>query len=301
MTTMTAMTAINVTTFKKLYPNSKDAEAIVESLNSILPQYNINTPKRVALFISQCGHESGGWRVFEENLNYSAKALNIVFPKYFKRAGIDANEYHRKPEEIANVVYANRMGNNDTSSGDGWKYRGRGAIQITGFNNYNAFNEFQNECNSVENPELLVEIENAVLSAVWYWSENNLNQYADANDVKGATKRINGGYNGLNDRIKHYNKSIELFGEMSDMEFAEEFESGEVDEENFIEDFGLIRRGSKGEGVETIQELLGLKTDGIFGKSTERAVKLWQDANGLLADGIVGVKTLDKMLDDNIN
>ena len=118
--------------FAELFPNCEDPEGWVTAMNTAFPKYGIDTPRRIASFVAQCGHESGGWRTFSENLNYSAKALDAIFGKYFKRAGRDAQDYHRQPEKIANVVYANRMDNGDTDSGDGYRYRGRGPIQLTG-------------------------------------------------------------------------------------------------------------------------------------------------------------------------
>src|SRR5210317_1690517 len=122
-----------------IFPNAKNVDELVEAMNELFPKYEIDTEQRVAGFLAQCGHESGGFRVIEENLNYSAKALDAVFGKYFVRGGRDAEEYHRQPEKIANVVYANRMDNGDTESGDGWRFRGRGYIQLTGRYNYTKF------------------------------------------------------------------------------------------------------------------------------------------------------------------
>jgi len=120
---------------KQLLHGNKEWQAWEQPLKDILAKYQINTPQRIAMFLAQCGHESLNFTVLEENLNYSAKGLNAVFPKYFQRAGRDASLYHRDSERIANVVYADRMGNGDTSSGDGWLHRGRGVIQLTGASN----------------------------------------------------------------------------------------------------------------------------------------------------------------------
>ena len=124
---------------KDLLHGNKNWDDWVEPMQKLLPQYEINTPARIAGFIAQCGHESLNFTVLEENLNYSAKGLNTIFPKYFKNAGRDAEKYHRKPQDIANVVYANRMKNGDTESNDGWKFRGRGVIQLTGRSNVTRF------------------------------------------------------------------------------------------------------------------------------------------------------------------
>jgi putative chitinase len=121
--------------FKQLFPRSQNPENWAQSMNDVFPTYEINTPRRVAAFLAQCGHESGGWTVFEENLNYSAKGLMGIFKKYFPTEDI-ANQYARQPQKIANRVYANRMGNGDEASNDGWTYRGRGPIQLTGRSNY---------------------------------------------------------------------------------------------------------------------------------------------------------------------
>lgn len=180
-------------------------------LAELLPVFGITSVGRVAAFIAQTAHESGGYRTLKENLNYSADGLNKIFPKYFERAGRDAQEYHRQPEKIANVVYANRMGNGDTESGDGYRYCGRGLIQLTGKDNYSRFAEYAGI--AVEDaPEYIETPRGAVHSACWFWYSNDLNTYADAGDFTGMTKRINGGTIGLDDRIKHYNEACHIFG-----------------------------------------------------------------------------------------
>lgn len=284
--------------FKKLYPNCKCVGAVVNGLNSVLPKYEINTPSRIAGFISQCGHESGGWQVFSENLNYSAKGLNTTFAKYFKNAGRNALEYAKNPEKIANVVYANRMGNGNVASGDGWRYRGRGPIQLTGKANYTSFaNEMC--ADAIKNPDIVCNDKNiAIMSAVWFWNENHLNRFTDISDIKGLTKAINGGYTGLNDRIFHYNNALSLLGNtdlIDDDDDDDTLDENEIDDEN--DNFMVLRRGSRGDGVKTIQKKLGLTADGIFGLNTEKALKKWQKENKLSADGIAGPMTLDILLD----
>lgn len=181
-------------------------------LNEMLPVFGITTVGRVAAFVAQTAHESGGYRTLSENLNYSADGLNKIFPKYFERAGRDAQEYHRQPEKIANVVYASRMGNGDTASGDGWSFRGRGLIQLTGRDNYTRFAEYAG-ISAEEAAEYLETPRGAVHSACWFWYANDLNTFADAGDFVGMTKRINGGTIGLDDRIKHYNEACHIFGD----------------------------------------------------------------------------------------
>ena len=180
------------------------------ALNEIMPEYDINTPERVAAFIAQCAHESGNFRFLQENLNYKAASLRKVFPKYFPDDAIAA-AYANKPQMIANRIYANRMGNGDETSGDGWTYRGRGLIQLTGKNNYTFFSA------SIDTPleevaEYLETFEGAVQSACFFWDQNKLNQWADARDILTLTKRINGGTIGLEDRKKHYEHALHLFG-----------------------------------------------------------------------------------------
>lgn len=284
---------LTVSQFKKLFPNCKDPDGWVDAMNEVFPKHNINTPKRIAAFIAQCGHESGGWRTFEENLNYSAKSLNAVFPKYFVKAGRDAEEYHRQPEKIANVVYANRMGNGDTGSGDGYYYRGRGPIQLTGYSNYKAFSDWSG-IDVVNNSKLVAEDkEVALLSAIWYWTTNGLNKYADSGDIKTMTKRINGGYIGLEDRIHHWEEALKAMGTDAHTDHGAEDEDDSFD----VDDIGVLRKGARGEGVKMMQEALGLDADGIFGPGTERALKKWQTDNGLVADGIAGPRTLEKLLE----
>lgn len=279
--------------FRGLFPRCEDPGGWVRAMRRVFPQYDITSTQRIAAFIAQCGHESGGWRTFSENLNYSEKALNVVFPKYFVRADRGAWGYARQPEKIANVVYAGRMGNGSIESGDGWEFRGRGPIQLTGRDNYEAFSEDMGIWDLLDYPDLVSEDkEIALLSALWFWNRNNLNDFADTGDIRGMTRRINGGYNGLEDRIQHYHEVLGILGQDAP-ELEECFED---DDEPDFEHPGTLRRGSRGDGVRMIQEILGLFPDGVFGQGTERAIKTWQRSVGLYVDGIVGPRTLDKLL-----
>ena len=198
--------------FAHLFPRAQDPQSWAESMNNVFPTYDINTPERVAAFLAQCGHESGGWTTFEENLNYSAQGLNSIFKKYFPTLE-SAQPYARKPQMIANKVYGGRMGNGPESSGDGYKYRGRGPIQLTGAANYKAFAQemFDDWQNLYDNPDWVTSDRDfALMSAIWFWNKNKLNVQADSGDIKLMTKKINGGYIGLEDRIKHYNEAIHL-------------------------------------------------------------------------------------------
>jgi putative chitinase len=161
------------------------------------------TPSRAAHFFAQTAHETGGFKVFAENLNYSADGLNKIFPKYFKNAGRDANAYAKKAEKIANVVYASRMGNGDEASGDGWKFRGRGALQLTGKSNYQAFSDYLKKPEIMTNPDLVAG-EFAFESAIFFFDRNKLWDICDKgvnkDTILALTKRINGGTHGLADR-----------------------------------------------------------------------------------------------------
>lgn len=183
---------------------------VVEQLDETINTFNINTPLRLAHFLAQCGHESGNWRFKVENLNYSASALRSVFSKHFQTEEI-ANEYARQPEKIANRAYANRMQNGDEASGDGWRFRGRGYIQLTGRQNYSLFNAHVNE-DILENPDLVAD-KYPLLSAAWFWDSNKLNTLADKGstdaDVTAITRRVNGGTHGLDDRLSKFKQYFE--------------------------------------------------------------------------------------------
>jgi len=189
--------------------NEDIIEKFVEPLNEVMAFYEINTPERISMFLAQCGHESGGLRTIKENLNYSADGLRKIFPKYFR--DLNPAEYAKKPEKIANVVYANRMGNGPVESGDGYRYCGRGLIQLTGKSNYAAF-AADMEMPLEEATEWLSTEEGATWSAGWFWDSRELNKWADKGDVVTVTKKINGGTIGLADRQEHYAAALEVFG-----------------------------------------------------------------------------------------
>jgi len=168
-----------------------------EKYKSLFEKYELNTPLRIAHFMAQIEHESG-LKPISENLNYSAVGLLTTFSKYFPDNKTAVN-YSKHPERIANRVYANRMGNGDENSGEGWKYRGRGFIQITGKENYFRLAN-DTDIDFLKNPDLLLEEANAMISALWYWNLKGLNALADKNDIVSITKKINGGLNGIEHR-----------------------------------------------------------------------------------------------------
>ena len=198
---------------KQLLPKNPYVTHWHKALEQLFPDYEINTPQRMAAFIAQCAHESAGFTALVENLNYRWQSLRKVFPKYFPTDEL-AQDYANRPnkqEAIANKVYANRMGNGDEASGDGFKFCGRGLIQLTGRTNYTWF-AASIGIGPEEAEEYLQTFEGAAQSACWFWETNNLNQWADKGDILTLTKRINGGTIGLDDRIKHYNHALHVLG-----------------------------------------------------------------------------------------
>ena len=211
------------------------AEKWVDAVVAACQEFDINNPQRIAGFLSQCAHESGGFERLQENLNYSADGMAGIWPTRFavqepdpKRPGKtkpkkDANgknipnkfalALHRKPEMIANVVYSNRMGNGPTESGEGWLYRGRGLKQLTGKDNHRACSAGLG-VDLVANPDLLLEPVYAARSAAWFWSANKCNSFADSGDIEGLTKRINGGLIGIEDRKKRFASAVRSLSEV---------------------------------------------------------------------------------------
>ncbi len=193
---------------KQSVPNCEHPERFLPHLNHYMINEGIITPLRKAHFLAQVAHESGDLNRLTENLNYSATALLNTFRKYFADRET-AEKYARRPIDIANRVYGGRMGNGDEASGDGWRYRGAGAIQLTGKNNHKAF------AVSVGKPlatvgDYLRSPEGAAHSAAWFWATNGLNKLADQNDLRGITRRINGGFNGLADRQERFQKMLKI-------------------------------------------------------------------------------------------
>tara|TARA_B110000046_G_scaffold42194_2_gene46797 strand:- start:584 stop:1453 length:870 start_codon:yes stop_codon:yes gene_type:complete len=277
-----------------MIPGNKNVTDWYVALMEVMPNYGITTERRIAHFISQCAHESNNFRSLSENLNYSEKALNAVFGRYFGAAPKrNAAEYARNPQLIANYVYQDefrkyKMGN--VNPGDGWLFRGRGLKQLTGRENYTRFGK-SIDITAEEAADYVSTPKGAVESACWFWDTNKLNDIADTDDVKRMTKKINGGSIGLADRQSRYTKAMEILGNPVSIAAADD-----TDDEIDLSDIGVLRRGSRGEGVKLMQEALGLGADGIFGPGTERSLKEWQSSQGLEADGVAGAKTLGKLL-----
>jgi putative chitinase len=252
------------------------------ALSYELPKWDITTVERVSGFMAQCMHESAYFLRLTENLNYSASALNKIFPKYFVQAGRNAQDYHRSPEDIANIVYANRMGNGDEDSGDGWRYRGRGLIQLTGKDNYRSFAaDLGMTLDDV--PTYLESKQGAIQAACWFWKDNDINRYCDTQDIVGMTKRINGGTYGLEDRAKHFLHALDLF----------DGDSTPID----IDYNQIVQLGSRGPIVADIQTRLGIDpADGIYGPMTVMFVRQWQTGHGLQSDGVMGPHSIKVLL-----
>ena len=273
--------------------NNPKSDDWFDALAEIMPKYEIDTPNRIAGFIAQCAHESNNFKSLEENLNYSEKALNSVFGRYFGKGKRDASEYARKPEKIANYVYQDEfrtkrgaMGN--TTDGDGWRFRGRGLKQLTGRNNYTAFGKTV-DLTAEEAADYVATEKGAVESACWFWNNAKLNKIADDGDIVKMTKKINGGTIGLEDRTKRWEKALAILGgEVAPAPKKAKASKG-------VDMTAVLNVGSSGDTVKAVQEFLGIGADGIFGRGTKRAIKQWQASKGLTADGVVGPATLKKM------
>ena len=286
---------ITLEQFSAMIPRNREPEEWYENVVDMFKKYDITTPLRIAGFMAQCGHESADFTQLEENLNYSEKALNSVFGRYFGPGKRNAAEYARNPEKIANYVYQDefrtkrgQMGN--TEEGDGWRFRGRGIKQLTGRNNYTAFG-ISVSMTAEEASEYVATKKGALESACWFWATNNIDRYADNDDIVGMTKRINGGTIGLDDRKARYARAKSILGNKS----TPSSKRSERKVASSSTNVRTLRRGMKGADVAKMQKAIGVEADGIFGFGTAGAVKKWQRANGLTPDGIVGPRTQEKM------
>ena len=304
------MALLSEAQLSKMIPTNKEVGEWCKVLNEMLPKYGITTPQRIASFISQCAHESGDFRLLEENLSYKEETLLRVFPRYFGPGKQNAAEYAKNPEKIANYVYMdkNRSANGalgNVQEGDGWRFRGRGLKQVTGRSNYTTFGKAIGKT-AEEVAEYLETKEGALMSALWFWQSRGLNEVADTGDVARVTKIINGGDIGLDDRRKRYVQSLAVFDGQDPAGDDRGSSGGEGDRQDRGQGGGsdqgqgggsqVLRVGSRGAEVAALQKALGITADGSFGPGTEKALKEWQQAQGLTPDGVAGPKTLSKLL-----
>jgi putative chitinase len=293
---------ITLQQFQQMIPTNREAADWYAIAIELFPKYNINTPNRIAGFMAQCAHESGDFRVLEENLNYSAEVLNRVFGRYFgappKR---NAAEYARNPQKIANYVYMDefrspnsRLGN--TQPGDGWKFRGGGIKQLTGRSNFARFGS-SIDMTADQAADYVRTKKGAFESACWFWRTNNIERFADRDDIDGMSRAINGGDNGLEDRRNRYNraKSV-LSSNRPPQSFPTPVNSQITDSVTQQPNSTTIRRGSTGDIVRQIQRALKLNADGSFGPATEQAVKSWQRINRFTADGVLTTEQINRIL-----
>ena len=282
---------ITLEQFSAMIPSNKNPEAWYEAAVPMFEKYEINTNNRIAGFMAQCAHESLDFTRLVENLNYSEKALNSVFGRYFGKGKRNAKDYARNQEKIANYVYqdefrSKRGALGNVNPGDGWLFRGRGIKQLTGRNNYTQFANTV-DMTAEEAAEYVSTPTGAIESACWFWSTNKLEKWADKGDNKGLTKKINGGTIGLEDRTRRWEEALAILGgKVSAPKPAKKSAPAKS---------RTLRKGMKGDDVAKMQKALGITADGDFGFGTQTSVKKWQKLNGLVADGIVGPATQAKM------
>ena len=280
---------ITLEQFSAMIPSNKDPEAWYEAAVPMFEKYEINTNNRIAGFMAQCAHESLDFTRLVENLNYSEKALNSVFGRYFGKGKRDAKEYARDQEKIANYVYqdefrSKRGALGNVNPGDGWLFRGRGIKQLTGRNNYTQFANTV-DLTAEEAAEYVSTPTGAIESACWFWATNKLEKFADKGDNKGLTKKINGGTIGLADRNRRWDEALAILGGKVPAPKTKKTSTS----------VRTLRKGMQGDDVKKMQKAIGVAADGDFGFGTLVAVKKWQNSNGLVADGIVGPSTQAKM------
>jgi putative chitinase len=294
---------ITLEQFSAMIPTNKQPGEWYENVVDMFKKYDITTPNRIAGFMAQCAHESADFTALEENLNYSADALTRVFGRYFGPGKRNPAEYARNPEKIANYVYQDEfrskqgaMGN--TQPGDGWKFRGRGIKQLTGRNNYTAFGKSVG-MTADEAAEYVATKKGALESACWFWATNKVDRFADADDIVGMSKKINGGTIGLDDRKARYARAKALLGGNVSAPAKTQITDSVTQKAPAAaapkSEVRTLKRGMKGDDVKRMQQVLGVAADGDFGFGTDAALKKWQRANGLTADGVAGPATLARM------
>lgn len=292
---------ITVSQFQQMIPTNKEAAEWYPIAVDFFEKYDINTPLRIASFMAQCAHESQDFRSLEENLNYSVDNLLKVFPRYFGKGKADPAQYARNPEKLANYVYmdVNRskqgaLGN--TQPGDGWKFRGGGIKQLTGRNNYSVFAK-DIGMSADEAASYVRTKKGAFESACWFWKKNGLAKFADADDIVGMTKKINGGTIGLEDRQARYTRAKSILNTPSKVAaFPTAVNDQITDSVTQANGYPTLQRKSTGDIVKKVQAKLGLAPDGVYGLQTEIAVRSWQRSNKYTSDGILNNEQIRKLI-----
>jgi putative chitinase len=289
---------ITLSQFQQMIPTNREAAEWYSIAVDMFKKYDIITINRIASFMAQTAHESQDFRVLEENLNYSAERLVQVFPRYFGKGKNNPADFARNPEKLANLVYmdANRtksgaLGN--IHQGDGWRFRGGGIKQLTGRTNFTKFG--QSIGMSPEQASDYVRTKKGAFeSACWFWKTNNLSKFADADDIVGMSRRVNGGDIGLDDRKNRYTRAKSILGTNITSTPVNPQITDSVTQKS--QTIPQIRRGSIGDIVRRIQQKLGLTADGTFGLQTEIAVRSWQRSNKYTSDGILNDEQIKKLI-----
>ena len=294
---------ITLQQFQQMIPTNREAADWYEIAVDFFKEYDITTPLRIASFMAQCAHESSDFRNLEENLNYSVENLLKVFPRYFGKGKADPAQYARNPEKLANYVYmdVNRsksgaLGN--TQPGDGWKFRGGGIKQLTGRSNYAVFGGDLG-MTADEAAAYVRTKKGAFESACWFWKKNDLAKFADADDIVGMSKRINGGKIGLADRKERYTRTKAIMSSSPRPAAAPTAVNDQITDsvtQKAPTTYPTIQRRSTGDVVRRVQQKLGLAADGIFGLQTEIAVRSWQRSNKYPSDGILNDEQIRKLI-----
>lgn len=272
---------ITIDQFEKMIPSNKSPDKWYGISRELFPLYGLTTTNRIAGFMAQAGHESGDFRVLQENLNYSETALLKTFSRYFTKE--TAKQFARKPEMIANRVYddanrTNKLGN--TQPGDGWRFRGRGLIQLTGRWNYEKFGKSIGK--TAEETAVYMETERGAMeSALWFWKTNNLNRFADADDIQGMSRAVNGGDNGMSDRVSRYSKNKKVLVDVAVISSTPTPVNPQITDAvtTSAPQNRSLQRGSRGDLVRKVQQALKISADGVYGITTEAAVRSWQRVN----------------------
>lgn len=287
--------------FRKMIPTNKQPEVWHAIAVDMFKKYDIVTINRIAGFMAQAAHESSDFKVLVENLNYSESGLLKTFGRYFTKE--TAKQYARKPEMIANHVYAdanrtNKLGN--TQEGDGWRFRGRGIFQLTGRWNYEKFGKSIG-MTAEETADYMETSKGAFESALWYWKTNNLNRFADKDDIRGMSRAVNGGDNGLADRISKYSRNKTALEGYSVAAPVTAFPTAVNDQitdsvTQASTSSKTLQRGDRGDDVRAVQKALKIASDGVFGVTTEAAVRSWQRINRYTVTGKLDENQIKKLI-----